>query len=324
MERWKQGLFFFILTLVVLFLFVHYGMKAKIESMASISIDIGNFLVVYYCNIINSIIKKKDFDIEEMEGMDFNIDIYNKMDLGSMEFLKYLPKHIPYKPVLESLLPSFQAIGMNKVQTCQTPYFRFMSMDIVRGLEAIRPLMHDLIDQALNNTELDSTIRHMDHPVIHFRCADTPFVMNPDYKLRRFAYFRKALDLIKQRTGRTFDRITILSFVKHRSTQEQQQACQTYAVMLQTFLQEELGYQVDIQSKSNIEDFATLFYAPAVISTGGSYSLMSGFFGSGVFIQPQDYPLPEPVDWLLPDMNVEHGTVDYYDTEAVKKELLMT
>jgi hypothetical protein len=321
MERWKCGLAVFLTVLVSLFLIVHYAMAEQIESMESISIDIGNFLIVYYCNVINSIVERRDFEIDKIQGLDYNIDINNSIDLKSTDFLKYLPRRIPYEPELRALSSSFQTEGK---QECSTWYFRMTNMGIIRCLEGVRPLMHRLIGQALDKTGLDPQIRQIDHPVIHFRCADTPFIQNPDYKLRKHVYFRKALDFIHQRTGRKYDRLTILSYVKHRSTPEQQQLCQNYLGMLQTFLQEELGYQVDIQSKSNVEDFATMFYAPAVISTGGSYSLMSGFFGHGVFVQPQDYPLPEKVDWLLPDMNVEHGSVDYYDTAAVRNELYKT
>ena len=36
---------------------------------------------------------------------------------------------------------------------------------------------------------------------------------------------------------------------------------------------------------------------------------------------PQDYPLPKPVEWMIPDKNVEHGSVDYHDMDAVLKAL---
>jgi hypothetical protein len=226
--------------------------------------------------------------------------------------------------VLKPLHDQFVKAGVPmEKQICRRAFYRIITPASVLFLKLIRPLMHTLIDAALKKTEeIDWDVVQVDHPVIHFRCADTPFRPNVDYKLRRFSYFREALQQVESRTNKKYSRITILSYTKHRSNEEQEKICSTLAGYLSDYLQKELGYEVEIKSHSNVEDFAMMFYAPAVISTGGSFSLMSGFFGGAAFVMPQDFgfdELSEP--WLLPGYNIEHGSVDYYDIQAVLAEL---
>jgi hypothetical protein len=53
---------------------------------------------------------------------------------------------------------------------------------------------------------------------------------------------------------------------EHHSNQQNKTACKEYTDELQIYLKEN-GYESEFICNSNIDDFASLFYAPAVIST---------------------------------------------------------
>jgi hypothetical protein len=88
-----------------------------------------------------------------------------------------------------------------------------------------------------------------------------------------------------------------------------------------------LGYTATVKCSKIDEDFATLFYAPAVIGTGGSFSFMAGFFSDGLFFssmydEGKDRELKDSDGWLLNGYTLKHSEVaDYYDTNTVIKSL---
>ncbi len=109
----------------------------------------------------------------------------------------------------------------------------------------------------------------------------------------------------------------------HLSNKQDQDACASYIHHLSSYL-ESLGYKVIIQCKTNVEDFADMFYADAVISTGGSYSFMSGFFGMGKFISTEHIldkatcTTNECNDIFVRGYNIMHEDIDsYHDIDKV-------
>ena len=71
-----------------------------------------------------------------------------------------------------------------------------------------------------------------------------------------------------------------------------------------------------------------LFYAPAVISTGGSYSFMSGFFGNGIFLSTEHRDTKNTNrcngcdNYMLSGYNIDHDKVtDYLEINKVLKLL---
>ena len=90
-----------------------------------------------------------------------------------------------------------------------------------------------------------------------------------------------------------------------------------------------IGYEVDVQCNSLIEDFAKLFYALAVVSSVSSFSFMSGFFSKGIFISSEhnhEDNIKETCticdEWMLKGYQVKHKFIDdYYNTSAVIKTL---
>ena len=177
--------------------------------------------------------------------------------------------------------------------------------------------MKPLIQQIMNNSFKQSGFDQSSQSqvIIHFRCADTPFIKHDDYYFQKYVFFEEALKLFANNKN-----ILIMSCSFHNSDNNKREACSTYAKYLSDFLNVK-GYTVDIICNSNIEDFCTLFYAPGVISTGSSFSFMSGFFGYGNYISTEHsngYKCSDCDYFTIGGYNILHTEeIDYFDTENV-------
>jgi hypothetical protein len=86
---------------------------------------------------------------------------------------------------------------------------------------------------------------------------------------------------------------------------------------------ESLGYEIVVKCQSVDQDFATLFYAPGVISTSSSFSFMAGYFSDGVFVssmydERKHRECNDCGDWLKTGYTLKHAdVVDYHDTSNV-------
>ena len=133
-------------------------------------------------------------------------------------------------------------------------------------------------------------------------------------------FFKEALNQISNKLNKIYDHVDIMSYNTHNSFKENMISCKKYADSLQDYLNE-IGYNSNIICNSNIDDFATLFYAPAVISTSSSFSFMSGFFGHGILISTEHEERKKCDlcdDFILYGYNLKHEFVnDYYDTDNV-------
>lgn len=113
----------------------------------------------------------------------------------------------------------------------------------------------------------------------------------------------------------------------HQSKNEEQKACYEYTNKLKEYL-ESIGYNCIIESKTNIEDFVDMFYAPLVISPGSSFSFMSGFFGNGKFISTEHCKEDDTCNnndtIFITGYNIQHKQIDsYYDVDNVYSYLIM-
>jgi hypothetical protein len=315
---YKKYIVYLIILIIVSYVFIHYWFL-PLEGLNHIIIDIGNFLTVYYCTILNSIIEKKDFNINDMPvSPETNIDFKTKFNLDDNDFLKYFPRFLSFKEVLEPYYDKIVSTGL-EVHSCPSHYFTFNSPGKIKADNVIKPLVQQLINDSFKKTEdMDMSVIKKDNPVIHFRCADTPFIRMDGYNFHKYSYYKEALEFIEKKIGKPNNRITLLSYIKHRSENAEQKACQEYANDLKKFLETELGYDVEITSHTNVEDFAIMFYAPAVISTGGSYPYMAGFFGYGLFIQPDMINGAPSGYYDFTKHKISHPNIDnYYDPTKV-------
>jgi hypothetical protein len=283
-----------------------------LEYFENISTDMGNFLCMYFYNS----------SLEFIEGKDYF------QEIPAQEFLKHLPAFLPLDTVLQKKLLSngFTKEELEKEMYYNTIGGTWLVNNNRRALywKLMKPYAHKILENAFMESGLkEKAIENTRKTIcIHFRCSDIPFIRHKQYHLQKYSYFKKCLEDVSYMD---YKKIKLVSCNFHRSSDENVKACGKYIDSLVDYLTG-LGYMVEIQCTSNVEDFATLFYSPVTISTGGSYSFMSGYFGNGVFmaeghyIDDVEFPDSKCTDceWLKNGHCLRHMEVDdYYDTDKV-------
>jgi len=306
-------------TIIIILIMIIFILLIKNEKLENINSDIGNTICVYFVNVCFAFRDKKDFIHDNNTE---NILIQN------------LPKLIKYDPIigeqLEKLPDGMFTIDLAALWVCENDNHATL-------WEIMKPLIKNTLDTTFKN--MFHSIGHgkqipdeliSKHPVIHFRCSDVPFSKHPHYHFVKYSFYLEVLNNLKILDVDT-STVVILACFSHGASDENKLACQTYVDSLAQYLNKH-GHQVNIKCGSNIDDFITLFYAAAVISTGSSYSFMSGFFGNGYFYSAGHglYFVNESNEstctkcdfWLKKNRIIMHRDIDsYYDTESVIKIL---
>ena len=288
----------------------------------------GNHLVFYYHALVSAIIDERNFFDEQR---DFQTgDVFLRELPGSFSYSREL---IAYHKILEQqgwTMSQFQhAVPMG------VAFWETTERRIEKIHETMRPLMHHILSNALEQAGLYVSI---DRPVIHFRCADTPFIRHPSYNLQKLCFFTQALQDAERALGTNITRfidVTLLSSVKHSSQNDLEQpdldhnACVDYMGYVVLELQE-AGYKVEIINNGSVlEDFARLFYAPVVISTSSSFSFFACYFGDGWCATATHGRTQQGVEFcegcsdrMYLGVNLNHAdVVDYHDTRTVLSQL---
>jgi len=261
--------------------------------------DIGNYLSVYCIYIASAFLQKRDF----------------KFTYIDKPFLKHLPLYIKFNQDIYDKLKEDDFTYIKFDLFLKEGYWQVINNRREKFWLIMKPLMNQIIDDTLKKSGLYKKVQY---PVIHFRCSDIPFIRNKQYKLQKYTFYKDSLDKIKSQSGVNYDTIILLTSTVHRSNSKNKEACEIYLNGIKNYI-ESIGYKVIIQSKSKEEDFATLFYAPAVISPGSSFSFMGGFFNDGLFISEGHQSLCNNCGkWLVRGYGIDHNKVDnYYDTSNV-------
>lgn len=300
-------------VLILFIILIKLFKPQKIESF-------GNELSTYFHDFGAALLNKEDFIL------------YKQYD--DIPFFRNLPKVLKYDDhtdLYEKMINGRN--GKDKLDntfinkyTCSTCLWENHNTKIEFFWLCMKPYVYKIINDALIKDNLKNKIDYA--TVIHFRCADAPINRHKSYHFQKYIFFKEAIDNIKNTTNvyNTNNKILIMYNNVHRSNDNNKNACNVYAEELKKYI-ENLGYSVDIHSESNIKDFATLFYAPSVISTGSSFSYMSGFFGGNKFISAGHYTEInldtkctdcDDSEWLIKDYDINHKEIkDYYNTEEV-------
>lgn len=285
-----------IILIVLILLFVLISKVNSNESFENVTIHIGNVFSAYYYRYFMSILKKEDFNYENNE-----------------KFIDLFPKFIPFNEEIFNKLNDIQYENYENYED-----FAFWTSD-TKEKQKIHSIMKPYINKIMSDTFVKNNLqKEVKYPIIHFRCADTPFVKHHQYYFQKYKYFKDALDSLPK-----FDEIIILSCNSHLASEENKNSCNKYVELLTNELKE---YNPKIQCGTNVDDFISMFYAPAVISTQSSYSFMSGFFGNGTYIQPNFMNNNEECSTCESDYkgySIEHNIVnDYHNIDEVYKLLI--
>jgi hypothetical protein len=262
----------------------------------------GNIIVLYFYNYALSISRKKDF-------------INN---INNHEFIKYFPTNIPFNEILYNKFIE-NNITTHKLYNLNPLLFWYCDKDWVYNLlKILRSTIHNILNEVLQKKNLNKNVKY---PIIHFRCADVPFIKHPNYYLQKYSFFKKALEKYNFDNNKT---VIIMYYPYHSSEKDNVIAANKYLNNLIKYISN-LGYNCITQTKTPLEDFSDLFNAPFVISTGGSFSFMSGFFGKGKFISTEhrDEDITNKLtinnDTFLRNYNIPHKVIkSYYDVDDVE------
>jgi hypothetical protein len=162
--------------------------------------------------------------------------------------------------------------------------------------QSMKPYIHDILDEAFTKEGLKP-----ENPsnVIHFRCSDTPFNKWDGYMLPKYAFYKKL----------GLKDVEIVNCSTHLAGEKEQNACAKYVDLLQDELEKD-GIKATTSCGTIDGDFAKMFYAPTLVTTGSSMSFFAGMFNDRVFIKP------EHSDYL------HHWLVKtYYDVDVVHEQL---
>jgi hypothetical protein len=256
-------------------------------------------------------------------GMAWNKGKPYSCEPDSNDFYKYLPTYIEppkdFKKIADPILGSVYA-------------WEVMYDETIEFWKIMKPYANKIINEALEKSgyKIEQKL-----PVIHFRCSDMPFGRGLIHHLQKYEFYRNALKGYEE-----CDLVTCSEFL---ADEKQRNACKYYT----EYIKEELSpIKVNINSCNNsvIEDFAKMFYAPLTISAGSSMTFMAGYLGNGIYKEGLSR---ECVKGQIPqnlieigycdgfeeknrskiyegevDYTLYHADVkDYYDTEAVRKQL---
>jgi len=298
----KLYILLIMICIILIVIYYNYFKQYYSENFENISEDIGNYLTKYFYNYAISITEEKNFEYK----------INSESDI-----IKYLPTFIPFNEKLFIKFNEKNITNENIRSSCDVCIWFCNRKWIIDMWKILKPTIHNILNMALAKSNLNTNISS---PIIHYRCADTPFIKNNHYYFQKYSFFKKALSKIDVDDNT----IIIMYYNKHNTTNKEQDSCNVYADELKKYITS-LGYNCVLQSKSNVEDFADLFYSPYVISTGSSFSFMAGFFGNGQFISSENCEENDKECFIddrlfLKGYNLSHNNVDsYYNIDDVKK-----
>jgi hypothetical protein len=299
----------YILIIILIILIIVTLISIKIyEKYSNIKLDIGNEITKYFYKLGLSILQKKDFN--------------NDINYNEHFFFQSLPTHIKYE--FDDIHNCLISQGINYENFSNIPdvtLWEIINDNRLIFWKCLKPLINKILDETFKKCDL---IKKVEYPIIHFRCADTPFLKHSSYFFQYYPFFIEALEKSFKINNKRYDKIQIMYCNFHNSNDNQKKSCDIYSKSLQDFLKEN-NFDSEIICNSNIDDFATLFYSPVVISTSSSFSFMSGFFGNGVYISTElidkkTCNLCNEI--ILHDYNLKHENVDDYNNTDVVVNLL--
>jgi len=305
-----KKLFLFILFAVaVIFIMLSFTpIKNKENLVENASVNVGNYLSTYFYKYALFVLDKSNFSYE----------------LEDTIFVRNLPSSIPFNQDLYNIFieKGFTKESVKKLHgDCAECMWHCETDELHNFWSILKPTIHSIMDNAFVQSGIFITGKN---PVLHFRCADTPFSRNPHYHFQRYEFYKKALEKGESITNKKYKNLDILYCNKHQSGEKEKKSCNVYLDSLKDYI-ENIGYSVEVECGSNIEDFAKIFYAPISISNGSSFAFMSGFFGKGVFISTAHQSENNPETkceacnkWAIPGYNILHSEAeDYYHTDSI-------
>lgn len=292
-----------IIIIILVIIYIIYD-DIYVEYFQNVHVDIGNYLSDYYYNLVISILKQEDFNYKT----------------STVVFIKDLPTYIPFNNLIYDEFQkhniTFDQLQLKYINKDGT-WFWILNE---KFNETINFIMKNTMNRIIKDALIKNNFLKKENiPIIHFRCADTPFNHHKHYHFQKYEYFKVILDNLNTK----YNDIILLSCNTHgHKSNDNISSCNIYANKIKEYLQK-LNYNIHIKCDTNMEDFARLFWAPVVISTTSSFSFMAGFFGEGDYYQPSmlehnNSLCPDCKSYNIHGYSIEHDKINnYHDTDRV-------
>ena len=151
-----------------------------------------------------------------------------------------------------------------------------------------RSFLNELLSTVFEKLKLPK-VKLQNDPILHFRCSDIPFVNHEDYHFIKYNYF----DWVKGKIlSDNYSHWYIITACGHGINDDKKDEycniCKHYLNSLQEYINDKLEVSTTVlQNRSALEDFASFFFAPILISaTSSSLSFMAGVASDGKYFTP--------------------------------------
>ena len=175
----------FLIILIILIILILFCINDKTnEKFENINIDIGNTLCDYYFKYFISILDKKDF-ISDTKST------YNgKYVEKKYEFIESLPKKIIFNEEINNKLIETNINFEYYKNVPSLDFWGIHSLEKHKIHSIMKPYMNIIFNDSFTKLGLNTVGKV---PIIHFRCADTPFIKISNYHFQKYDFFKDAL-----------------------------------------------------------------------------------------------------------------------------------
>lgn len=162
-----------IILLIIILIFLLFNSKKDTENFENIPEHIGNYLCEYFYYYILSTLNKED---------------YNSNKSSESVMLKYLPNKISYdEKIYNELVKNNISLEMVK-EICDNCLWYCDKEWILTMWKIMKPYIHTIMKDAIIKSNLQTEVTS---PIIHFRCADTPFSKHGQYFFQKYIFLKK-------------------------------------------------------------------------------------------------------------------------------------
>ena len=185
--------------------------------------------------------------------------------------IKHLPKNLP-----------FQFINVEFDIDLLKKYIKTPSLweENFKVWKSLQPIVEKCIK---NSKNLSNIITPKYECVIHFRCADVPFVKHKSYHLLKYSWYSKAINMAL--LYKNFTKIHIIMCNTHHSN-KLSYLCNDLVKDLQSFILKTFNIQSIVICNKPDEDFYIMYNSHILIGCISSFSFFAGLASDNLYILP--------------------------------------
>ena len=190
----------------------------------------------------------------------------------------------------------------------------------------MKPYLNNILSECLE--PFTNKVEH--YPIIHFRCADVPFIKHGCYHLPYYSFYdwslKKMRQWCKEKNITPYSKIYIMTCHSWNNNGHKKY-CDIYLNDLQKYLlNTHQIYSKILSCRDVIDDIKTLFQAPVVISATSSFVFLSAYSSSGLYLRGREMykngEIKPKIPWIYPEKPLEHHYIsNYKNTKVVISQL---